>query len=96
MAGAHGAFSELDTGVCGTMRFGDGLVVHIKGRGTIILDSRSGEQRVFTGIYYIPRLMANVLSVGLLDELDYEVNINASIMRIKDMERRLLALIPRT
>jgi hypothetical protein len=93
MTGARGAFSELDTGVYGTVCFGDGSVVCIEGCNTIIFGSRSGEHRVFTSIYYIPRLKTSILSVEQLDELGYEVNINADIMRIKDADRRLLDLI---
>jgi transposase InsO family protein len=96
MTGARGAFSELDTGVYNTMCFGDGSVVRIEGCGTIIFGSRSGEHHVFTGIYYILRLKTSILSVGQLDELNYEVNINADIMHIKDADRRMLAQILRS
>jgi hypothetical protein len=94
MTGAHIAFAELNTYICGTVRFGDGSVVHIEGCRTIIFSSKSGEHRIFTRIYYIPRLKTSILSVGQLDELGYEVNINSGVMRIKDTERRLLAVVP--
>jgi hypothetical protein len=67
------AFSILDTGVCGTVRFGDGSVVHIKGCGTIIFDCKNGEHLFFSGIYFIPKLKANMLDVGQLDEIGYEI-----------------------
>jgi hypothetical protein len=69
-------------------------VVRIKGCGIIIFSCKSGKHRTFTGINYIPRLKTSILNVGQLDELSYEVNINCGVMRIKDAERRLLALIP--
>uniref|UniRef100_A0A0A8XUW7 Retrovirus-related Pol polyprotein from transposon TNT 1-94-like beta-barrel domain-containing protein n=1 Tax=Arundo donax TaxID=35708 RepID=A0A0A8XUW7_ARUDO len=43
MTGERSIFSELDTGVRGTVRFGDGSVVAIEGRGTIIFRLKSGE-----------------------------------------------------
>jgi hypothetical protein len=36
MTGVRGAFAEINTNVCGTVRFGDGSVVKIEGIGSII------------------------------------------------------------
>ena len=36
MTGSREAFSELDGGVTGSVKFGDGSMVEIRGRGTII------------------------------------------------------------
>jgi hypothetical protein len=91
MIGDRSAFVELDTGVCGMVQFGDGSVVHITGCEIIIFSCKSGKH---TGINYIPRLKTSILNVGQLDELSYEVNINCGVMHIKDVERRLLTLIP--
>jgi hypothetical protein len=43
MTGAHDAFTELDTGVWGTVRFGDGSVVRIEGCGTVVFSSKGRE-----------------------------------------------------
>jgi hypothetical protein len=92
---AHDAFAELDTTVCGTVCFGDGSVVRIEGCGTVVLSSRAGEYRVFTGIYYIPKLKTSILSVGQLDELGYDIRVKSGLMRVWDTEGRWLARIPR-
>ena len=42
MTGERSIFSELDTGVRGTVRFGDGSVVDIQGHGTILFRLKSG------------------------------------------------------
>jgi hypothetical protein len=42
MTGVKHFFTELDMQVCGTIRFGDGSVTRIEGRGTIILTCRNG------------------------------------------------------
>jgi hypothetical protein len=62
----------------------------MEGCRTIVFSSKSGEHRIFTKIYYIPRLKTSILSIGQLDELGYEANINSGVMWIKDAEKRLL------
>jgi hypothetical protein len=69
MSGMRVAFSILDTGVCGTVRFGDGSVVCIEGCDMIIFGCKNGEHLSFSGVYYIPKLKMNILSVGQLDEM---------------------------
>jgi hypothetical protein len=45
----HGdAFAEIDRPVTGTIKFGDGSVVEIKGIGTIIFDGKNGEHKALT------------------------------------------------
>jgi hypothetical protein len=96
MTGAHGGFSELDAGVCGTVKFGDGSVVCIEGCGTVIFSSRSGEHQVFTSVYFIPKLKTNILSVCQLDEIGFQILIDSCILSNKDAERRLVSKIPHT
>lgn len=90
------AFSDLDTGIIGTVRFEDGSNVKIEGRGTILLTCKNGEHRAFTNVYFIPRLTANIIGVGLLDEISYQVLVEDGVMRIRGEERRLLAKIHRS
>ena len=54
----------LDSKVCGNVRFGDGSVVEIEGCGTIVFICKNGEHRALTGVYYIPKLKANIISLG--------------------------------
>lgn len=42
MIEARSAFSELDVSVCGSVKFGDGFVVEIEGRGTIVFHYKNG------------------------------------------------------
>jgi len=79
MTAERSVFSELDTGVRGTVRFGDGSVVAIEGRGTILFKLKSGEHRELGGVYYIPRLTTNIVSIGQLDEDEYKVLIEHDI-----------------
>jgi hypothetical protein len=45
MTGAREAFTELNTSMRGTVRFGDGFVVTIEGRGSILFEARTGEHQ---------------------------------------------------
>jgi hypothetical protein len=42
MTGSRSAFSDLNTGIVGTVRFGDGSLVKIEGRGTILFACKNG------------------------------------------------------
>ena len=54
MTGSKAAFSELDDDVTGTVKFGDGSRVAIRGRGTIIFKCQNGEHHALMDVYYIP------------------------------------------
>ena len=64
MTGERSAFSELDTAVHGTVRFRDGSMVDIRGRGTILFSCKNGEHQKLDGVYFIPKLTANIISLG--------------------------------
>jgi hypothetical protein len=68
MTGNRAAFTELDTNVTGSVKFGNNSAVSIEGRGTILFACKSGEHRALTGVYYIPQLRSNIISLGQLDE----------------------------
>jgi hypothetical protein len=93
MIGAWGAFSELDSDICGTVRFDDGSIIEIEGRGTILFTCKSGEHRALTGVYYIPRLTTNILSLGQMDEAGCRVDINVGLLRIFDQRQKLLVKV---
>ena len=90
MTGVKGVFSELDTDIAGTVKFGDGSVVEIQGRGTIIFACRNGEHRALTDVYYIPRLRSNIISLGQLGENGSQVLIEHGVLRLRDQQQRLL------
>jgi hypothetical protein len=93
MIGAWGAFSELDFDICGTVRFDDGSIIEIEGCGTILFTCKSGEHRALTGVYYIPRLTTNILSLGQMDEAGCRVDINAGLLWIFDQRQQLLVKV---
>jgi hypothetical protein len=75
-------FSELDSDVRGSVKFGDASGVKIKGVGSVIFTAEPGEHRLFTGVYYIPALRNSIISLGQLDESGSRVEIKDGVMRI--------------
>jgi hypothetical protein len=66
-----------------------------RGCSTIIFGCKDGEHLSFSGTYYIPKIKMNILSVGQLDEIGYEILIKYGWMYVRDTERHLLAKIQR-
>ncbi|WVZ57631.1 hypothetical protein U9M48_007992 [Paspalum notatum var. saurae] len=96
MTGSRAVFSDIDSNVTGSVRFGDGSLVKIEGSGTVLFACKSGEHRELTGVFLIPRLDTNLISVGQLDEDGYDIHVNKGVMRIRDERRRLLACVRRS
>jgi hypothetical protein len=84
-------FTELDSDVQGSVKFGDASDMEIKGVGSVIFTAESGEHRLLTGVYYIPALRNSIISLGQLDESDSHVEIKDGFMGIWD--HRLLAKV---
>lgn len=93
--GSQSAFAELDGGVHGSMRFGDGSIVGIEGRGTVLFKSKTGGHQKLTVVYHIPRLTGNIISLGQLEEEKYKIVLEAGALRIWDPQRRLVAVVRR-
>jgi hypothetical protein len=95
MTGRWEFFTELDSDVRGTVKFGDASGVETKGVGSVIFAAESGEHRLLTGVYYIPALRNSIISLGQLDESGSRVEIKNGVMRIWDRHHRLLAKVTR-
>jgi transposase InsO family protein len=96
MTGRGNVFSELDRVVQGTIKFRDGSVVNICGKGTIIFSGCHGEHKVLTGVYWIPCLKNSIISVGQMDERGARVLIKGGVLRVWDRQHRLLSRVQRT
>jgi hypothetical protein len=96
MTGCGSAFSELDRNIRGTVKFRDGSMVQIEGMGTILFQCKNGEHHAFVGVYFIPKLTTNIVSVGQLDEGGFRTIIDGGVMVIRDFEGRLLAKVQRS
>jgi hypothetical protein len=73
MTGDRQKFKEIDSSITGKVSFGDGSGVDIQGLGSIVFQGRNGEQWVLSDVYFIPKLRANLISLGQLTEIGYRV-----------------------
>ena len=64
MTGRHEFFSNLDSGVKGSIKFGDAFAVEIKGVCSVIFKAKTREHRLLTKVYYILALRNSIISVG--------------------------------
>jgi hypothetical protein len=87
------AFTKIDTMVLSTVHFSDNSVMRIEGHGTVVFVCKNVESRFFDGVYFIPRLMINIVSVGQLDEIGYKIDIDTSVMKIQEPCGVLLAKV---
>jgi hypothetical protein len=69
--------------------------VEIRGVGSVIFATESGEHRLLTRVYYIPTLRNSIISLGQLDENGSRVEIKDGVMRIWDRHCRLIAKVTR-
>lgn len=64
MTGQKSSFWELDEGVTGLVRFGDGSTVEIKGKRSVIFKWKTREDIIFKEVYFIPTLRSNINNLG--------------------------------
>jgi hypothetical protein len=93
MSGCRAAFMKIDMVVLGIVHFGDDSVAWIEGHGTAMFVCKNGESRSFDGVYFIPRLMTNIVSIGPLDEISYKIDIDTSMMKIRQPSGVLLVKV---
>jgi hypothetical protein len=82
MTGNLQKFLELDEGIMGKVRFSDGSSVEIKGKGTILFRCRNGDQWALLGVYYIPRLRSNLVSLGQLTECGHRIEMDDDVLEV--------------
>ena len=67
MSSCRDAFVDIDTMICGTVKFGDSSEVTIEGSGIVLFKGKTGEHLPLMGVYFIPRLTTNIVSLAQLD-----------------------------
>ena len=95
MTGARDAFTSLDDTVHSSMHFGDGSLVTISGKGNVMFRCANGNQHVLANVYYIPKLRANIISLGQLDEKGCRSVIEDGHLCVYDQQRQLLVRVKR-
>jgi hypothetical protein len=93
MSRCRAAFTKINTTVLSTAHFNDDSMARIEGHRTVMFVCKNGESWSFDGVYFIPRLMINIVSVGQLDEIGYEIDIDTSVMKNREPGGVLLAKV---
>ncbi|XP_076955594.1 uncharacterized protein LOC143630479 [Bidens hawaiensis] len=96
MTGNLSFFSELNKRVGGKVKFGDGSYVDICGKGSILLVGKTGEQQLLTGIYYIPSLQSNSISLGQATESGCDIRMKDDYLLMYDDQGKLLMRVTRS
>ena len=96
MTGNVSYFSELNRNIKGKVKFGDDSYVNIEGKGSIIFQGKTGEQKLVTNIYYIPDLKSNILSLGQATEVGCDVRMRLDYLTVHDPNGRLLVKVTRS
>lgn len=84
MTREHISLSKLNICVCMTVQFDDGSMVAIEGHYTVLFKCKSSKHQVLAGVYFIPWLASNIISLGQLNDGGNKVLIENGILRILD------------
>lgn len=96
MTGDWKKFKEIDTSFSGKVRFGDGSSVDIQGIGSIVFDGNDGNQWLLRDVYFIPKLRANLISLGQLTENGHMVVMDEDIITVTEKcPRRMIMCVQR-
>lgn len=68
MTGSRCKFKEMDESIRGHVKLGDGSTALIKGKGSVMVECKSGEQVHLMEVYFVPSLPSNIISLGKLAE----------------------------
>lgn len=96
MSGHRDIFFDLNIGVHDSIKLGDGSVVQMEGRGTVLFESHTGEHLVLSEVCFIPRMQSSIISISQLDKIDYDTRINHGILELQDPDGRMIARASRT
>jgi hypothetical protein len=97
MTGDRQNFKEIDSSVTGKVKFGDGSGVDIQGLGSIVFQGKNDEQWVLSDVYYIPKLRANLISLGQLTEIGYRIILDDDVITVSEKNpHRLIMNVQRS
>lgn len=96
MTGQKSKFKILDENVTGQVKFGDGSMVEIKGKGTTSFKCKNGEERELHEVFFIPSLCNNIISLGQLSETGNRVVMNGDFLWVYESQGKLLMKVKRS
>ncbi|CAM0884436.1 unnamed protein product [Alopecurus aequalis] len=96
MTGCRETFVVLDESIKGIVKFGDDSVVKILGKGTVLLQSVSGQKIRLNDVYLVSKLTSSILSLGQLDEGGCKSVLRHGFLSMFDCSGKLLARARKT
>ena len=96
MTGQRNLFTTLDELVIGFVKFGDNSRVEINSHGSVVVLRQDGQRLSFGNVLFVPKLCANILSLGRLDEEGCKMTMYGGRLTIHDRDGALLAEVHRT
>nr|GEW97861.1 zinc finger, CCHC-type [Tanacetum cinerariifolium] len=96
MTGDKNLFAELNKSVTGRVWFGDGSTVEIKGKGTLMFQCKNGDQLMVSDVYFFSALTSNILSLGQLTEVGYDVWLHNEYLRVYNKQGTLVLKVQRS
>ncbi|PHT56738.1 hypothetical protein CQW23_05224 [Capsicum baccatum] len=74
MSGDKSNFSTLDESFKDNVKFGNNSRVAVMGKGQVSIRVNEDFAHVIADVLFVPELKTNLLSIGQLQEKDYEVS----------------------
>lgn len=79
-----------------SVRFSDGSRISYAGKGTVNIRSVDGSVMKLERVLYEPTLKVNILSLGILDDLEYPMKLLKGNLFIYDTDEKLLAKVKKS
>jgi hypothetical protein len=89
MCGKKELFSDLDETFRETVKLGNNSCMTVMGKGNIRIRVNENTQ-VFTGVFYVPELKSNLLSIGQLQEKGLAILIKNGKCKVYHPNRGLI------
>ena len=96
MTGDRTKYKELDEKLIGNVKFSNGSIVPIHGKGSILFQCKNDNQRLLTKVYYIPNLKCNIISLSQITEEGSKGNLAGSFLNMFDINGSLLMKVKRS
>jgi hypothetical protein len=69
-------------------------VANIKGHGSILIKCKTSGHKALIGVYYIPRLTSNIISLSQLEEATYKIVLHDGFLRLWDRVKQAVHPLP--
>ncbi|XBI14374.1 hypothetical protein VPH35_140971 [Triticum aestivum] len=96
MTGSRCKFKEIDESIRGHVKLGDGSIALIKGKGSVIVECKSGEQLHLTKVYFVPSLPSNIISLGKLAEDGNRVVLDGTFLWVRGRSGKMQMKVKRS